>query len=104
MPSVYEVAGQPGPINWSPSDEATEVLQNVRFILGTIAGTVPLARSLGISGAVIDAPMTKAKSLLMTSVYRGIRRNEPRADVAEIYVDDVDGTTGQIVPRVKIKL
>jgi len=103
VPSV-DVTYQPGPINWDPATEDEEIQQNVRFILGTPAGTVPLARSIGIDGNVVDAPVSKARAMLMTAVYRGIKRNEPRARVAEIYIDQVDVNTGGIRPRVKISI
>jgi hypothetical protein len=102
--SVYELTGAATEINWSPATETEEIIQNVRFILGAIAGSVPLARGVGISGDVVDAPMSKARALLMTSVFRGIRINEPRASVVEIYVDEVDGNDGRIRPRVKIRI
>ena len=104
MPSSYEVTATPLVIDWSPATEQDEILQNVRFILGTFAGTVPLARDMGTRGDAVDAPATKARALLMTAVVRAIQRNEPRARVVEIYVDDVDAINGQLSPRVRIAI
>lgn len=104
MPSEFEVTATPLVIDWSPATELDEILQNVRFILGTFAGTVPLARGMGTAADAVDAPASKARALLMTSVLRAIQRNEPRARVVEIYVDDVDALNGQLSPRVRIAI
>jgi phage baseplate assembly protein W len=104
VPSVYDVTATALTIDWAPSDKTTEVLQNVRFILGTVAGTVPLARGMGVSADAIDAPSSKARALLMTSALRSIQRNEPRARVVEIHLEDDDALDGQITPRVRISV
>lgn len=104
MASVFEVDGAPLTINWAPATERDEILQNVRSLLSSVAGTIPLARGVGISADVVDAPMSKAKATLMTATYRAITRNEPRARVLAIYVDEVDPNSGRIVPRVKIAI
>jgi phage baseplate assembly protein W len=59
---------------------------------------------MGTRGDAVDAPATKARALLMTSVVRAIQRNEPRARVVEIYIDDVDAINGQLSPRVRIAI
>jgi phage baseplate assembly protein W len=91
-------------IDWAPSSVEAEVLQNVRFILASFAGAVPLARSLGLSASAVDAPASKARALLMTATLRAIQRNEPRARVVELYVDDLDAIGGQFSPRVRIEI
>lgn len=104
MPLVIDVSTLSLTIDWAPATEEAEILQNVRFILGSIAGTIPLARGVGISHSAVDGPASKARALLMTSVLRNIQNNEPRARVVELYVDDVDAISGQFSPRVRIEI
>jgi len=104
VPLVYDVTATALAINWSPANTTEEILQNVRFILGTAVGSVPIARTLGIETNFIDAPTSKAKALLMTSVLRAIQRNEPRARVVEIYIEDNNALDGQLAPRVRIAI
>jgi len=104
VPSDYDVTATPLVIDWTPATEEAEILQNVRFILGTVAGSAPLARSMGIGMDAVDAPASKARALLMTSVLRAIQRNEPRARVTELYLEDNGALGGQFTPRVRIAI
>ena len=103
MPSV-DLTATPLVIEWAPATEQAEILQNVRFILGSVAGNVPLARGMGIDTAAVDAPASKARALLMTSVLRAVQRNEPRARVVELYLEDNGALNGQFTPRVRIEI
>jgi len=102
--SSVELTATPLVIDWAPATEQAEILQNVRFILGSVAGTVPLARGMGIDNAAVDAPASKARALLMTSVLRAVQRNESRARVVEINLDDSNALNGQFSPRVRIEI
>lgn len=104
MPSEFDVSATAFEIGWAPSTEAEEILQNVRFILATIKGTVPLTRSLGIDRTAIDGPASKARALLMTSVLRALQAYEPRATVKELYIDDLDALDGKFSPRVRVEI
>jgi phage baseplate assembly protein W len=103
MPSHEVTSADAWEINWAPATEAEEVLQNVRFIIGVAAASVPLARGLGL-GAVGDAPMNQARAILMTDLVRSIQAFEPRATVREINFDPSDVLDGQLRPRVRIEI
>lgn len=60
-----------------------EILQNVRMILGTIEGTVPLDRRFGITGDIIDSPTNRIDKLNQ-EVFEKIEKYEPRAKVTSI--------------------
>ena len=49
-------------VDFSPQDEITEILQNVRTIMATTKGSVPLDRDFGVSADYVDKPMAKAKA------------------------------------------
>ncbi len=70
-------------INWNPT-EAEEVVQNVRFLLATAPGTVPLSRAMGTPQDVIDTPMSAAAARLQADVIRAVRTYEPRVKVKRV--------------------
>lgn len=100
----FDVSSTDLVIDWSPPTVAAEIVQNVRFILGTFAGTIPLIRNVGIDSSAVDAPSSKARAKLMTSTLRAIQRGEPRAKVLELYVDDNEAISGKFLPRVRIEI
>ena len=85
-------------INFAPGTEVEEILQNVRTILTTCVGTVPLARDFGTSREYIDKPIPVARSLMQTAVIDAIEEFEPRATVESVTFDEsttdaMDGIT-----------
>ena len=50
-------------VNFAPKTEVEEILQNVRTILATRLGTVPLHRGFGVTWEHIDKPLHVAKML-----------------------------------------
>lgn len=75
-------------INFSPNTETEEILQNVRTILKTRVGTVPLDRDFGISWDYIDQPTPVARALFQEAVIDAILEYEPRASVVSVNLDD----------------
>ena len=80
-----------------------EVMQNVRTILGTRKGTVPLDRSFGIDFSFLDDPLPLAQARLKTEVFQQIRKYEPRAILREINFSG-NPLEGQLYPNVKIEV
>lgn len=79
-----------------------EILQNIRMILGTIKGTVPLDRRFGISDDIIDKP-TNRTDRLNQEVFESIERNEPRAKVVSI-TTKTDNSNGKVSIVVGVKI
>lgn len=93
-------------VNFAPETEALEILQNVRTILRTRIGTVPLDRSFGITWEHIDKPLPVAKMLMQVAVIDAIAEFEPRAEVksVEFEEDTEDAMQGVLRPRVVISI
>ena len=91
-----------GGINLMPASEVEEIYQNVRTIVTTIKGTVPLDREFGIDGAVVDLPINVAKAKLTNEIFRAIRRYEPRAVIESISFKGED--TGRLIPIVGVSI
>ena len=70
-------------VNWSPTP-AEEVVQNVRTLLATAPGTVPLARAMGTPQDVIDQPQNAVGARLQADVIKAVRLYEPRAEIKSV--------------------
>jgi len=93
-----------GAVDFAPKTEIEEILQNVRTILNTRIGSVPLDRDFGISWDMVDAPVNVAKSQLMVAVIDAITEYEPRAKVQEVKFEDSDAVEGVLKPVVIISI
>lgn len=93
-------------VNFSPASEAEEVIQNVRTIISTVIGSVPLDRDFGLSWKYIDKPIQVSKMLFHADVINALELYEPRAVVTAIEYGDstLDLMDGSIHPRIKIRL
>ena len=100
---IYEVTPKdPTAINISPKTEAEEIIQNVRTILATQKGTIPVDREFGLDGTVIDLPINLAKARLTNDIFQAIKRYEPRVSIERI--DFTGDVSGKVVPKVVITL
>jgi phage baseplate assembly protein W len=70
-------------INWSP-DAVQEVVQNVRTLLVTDVGSVPLSRAMGTPQDTVDTPESAAGARLQADVIKAVRTYEPRVAVADV--------------------
>ena len=86
---------------WQPTTEAEEIVQNVRTILTTRRGSVPLDRAFGIDTVLIDLPVTAIKGRLTTEIIEAVERFEPRVEVKEVKFAG-DAAEGAVYPVVKV--
>lgn len=80
-----------GDINFYPETVAEEVVQNVRCIVSTIAGSVPLDRAFGVAWDALDKPIPLARALMQAAVFDAVRQYEPRAVIQSVTWDDTPG-------------
>ena len=90
-------------VDFAPGTTTAEILQNVRTILNTRLGTVPLARGFGISWEHVDMPIQAAKSVMQGVVIDAIEEFEPRARVDKVTFDG-DGADGILRPTVIVSI
>lgn len=98
----FEVSFSEG-VNFAPSSEAEEVIQNVRTILKTRIGSVPFAREFGITWEHLDKPVPVAKSIMQSIIVDAVADYEPRAKVEKVIFTG-DGIDGILTPRVIISI
>lgn len=99
----YEVSVKdPEIIDIAPKNDVNEILQNVRTILATTKGTIPLDREFGIDSSVIDMPTMQAQAHLTNEIFQAIRRYEPRVSIDNITFDGE--ISGKLIPKVVITI
>jgi len=83
-----------------------EIIQNVKIILTTPVGTVPLDRDFGVSWMFIDQPTPKAIAEAKVEIVEKVERYEPRVKVTEVSFITAprDAEEGRLFPRVRIAL
>jgi len=68
-----------------PENEIEEVLQNIRTIISTYKGTVPLMRDFGIDPNFVDNLQTESfKQKMKNEIIQQLQRFEPRIKVEKI--------------------
>ena len=79
-------------IDFFPATEFAEIQQNVKTIVTTPQGSVPLDREFGIDTSFLDAPANIAPTLMLTAIIEAVPKFESRATVKEVLFDgDVNG-------------
>jgi phage baseplate assembly protein W len=81
----------------------SEIMQNVRTVLTTPRGTVPLDRDFGISFEFLDSPINITRAKAEQEIFLKLRKYEPRAILKQI-MWETDATSGQISPSVKVEV
>jgi phage baseplate assembly protein W len=82
-----------------PKSLEEEVHQNIRFLLDTQKGSVPLNREFGISLDLLDNPTPAAKQKLIAEIITAIEKWEPRAKVTNVSFEETP--QGKLKPQVK---
>lgn len=77
-----------GAVDFAPANETAEILQNVRTILTTLIGSVPMYRVFGLDWELIDIPYPVARALVQSAVIEAIESYEPRARVESVTFDE----------------
>lgn len=94
-------------IDFAPDSTVKEILQNVRTILDTVVGAVPLERNIGVSWDYVGKPLPVAMDLLRVAVKNAITEQEPRARIVSIKFEEIENDVefaeqGILKPRVRI--
>ena len=102
MELTYDVTAGAGPLTLAPRTELEEILQNIRVIVSTMKGSVPLDRAFGINPDVVDMPILQAKARVTEEIIRAIRTYEPRARINKVgFAGNPDG---RLIPKVNVTI
>jgi len=90
----------------APAAAAEEIAQNVRMILTTPKGSVPLDRDFGLDFDVVDRPTPRARALMGVEIVRQVGRYEPRARVVSVDWREAaeEAMDGRLIPVVRIEV
>lgn len=91
-------------VNFAPQSLQIEVVQNVRTLLATRAGSVPMDRDFGLSWATLDGPVNMVRARINAEVVRKIQRYEPRARVISVTYEGSEAMAGVVRPKVYIEV
>lgn len=93
-------------VNFAPETEVVEILQNVRTILATRKGAVPLDRDFVLSWQYLDAPTAVAQMQMKSEIIDAIETYEPRAKVksVEFKSSQTDSLDGILKPVVTVSI
>ena len=91
-------------VTLSEDDAVTNVLQNVKMILSTRKGEIPMMRDFGLSMDFLDRPIPAAKALLLQEISEAVEQFEPRATVVDISFDAGASTDGVLRPVVTVEV
>ena len=81
---MYRVTSDLAEINFMPQTELEEIIQNVKTILTTVQGEVPLDRKLGVDANILDLPISIAQAKITAAIVKAINEFEPRARVKQV--------------------
>lgn len=100
------VSGDRQDIIIHPGSLEAEVTQNIRMILTTVKGTLPLDRNFGLSPRIIDAPIERAKALAVKEIHEQVNRYEPRACIVQAGFsgDSATSLDGRLWPWVIVRI
>jgi phage baseplate assembly protein W len=100
---MIEVTGAAAPLVLGATG-LEEIIQNVRLILTTTKGSVPLDREFGLTNIFLDQPTPLAKTAALPEIIAAVEEYEPRVKVTGISWAQSDEIDGVLVPRVRIKV
>lgn len=98
---IYSVTGNLRSIDFGAAG-VNEILQNVAFILGTVAFSCPLNRDFAYSPD-LDSPYPVAIARTRARLVEAIQTYEPRAEVTEVEFTG-DPLNGHLTPMVKVRI
>jgi phage baseplate assembly protein W len=99
---MVEVESLPGDIAYGLTG-ISEIMQNVRTILTTRRGTVPLDRNFGISFEFLDSPINITRAKAEQEIFQQLKKYEPRAILKQI-IWETDVMAGHILPSVRVEI
>lgn len=89
-----------------PETELEEVIQNVKTILMTVKGEVPLDRDFGTDRKILDLPISVVTAKITAAIVEAVNKFEPRARVTRVTYEQTQEETldGILKPVAEIEL
>lgn len=78
--------------------------QEIRTVLATRKGSVPLDRDFGLSWEFVDKPMTEAMPYMVAEIGQQLERFVPRIRVRDISFTSAEPVEGVLQPTVTVEI
>ena len=78
--------------------------QEIRTVLATRKGSVPLDRDFGLSWDYVDLPMTEAMPYMVAEIGQQLEKYVPRIRVRDISFTSDDPVEGSLIPSVTVEI
>jgi phage baseplate assembly protein W len=85
---MADTANAESAINLGKMPEHEQIMQNVRMILSTRRGSVPLYREFGLPMEFLDRPAIAARPMIIAEISEAISTFEPRAKVVSVTFEE----------------
>lgn len=99
--SIYIVSANTDTLQFGELDTVSSILQNIRVLLSTPKGSVPLYRDFGVDMDFVDLPLPAAEQRARVALKESIEQWESRVTVKSISFSRADGT---LVPTVEVEI
>ena len=94
-----------GNLEYWENETVRSVIRNIKIILSTQRGTVPMYRDFGVDmGAFLDYPVPEAEIRMIAPIREAIEEWEPRATVKNITFQHTTGVFGRTIPCVEVEI
>lgn len=106
----YQITVEPGRPNavnglsLGRTETADAILRNVRVILSTRKGSVPLYRDFGVSWEALDKPLPVAQTMLIPEIREAIETWEPRASFVDVAFARDPSAPGTLFAIVEVEI
>lgn len=97
-------AGDLSALHLNETDTVAAVLQNIKIILTTQRGSVPMYRDFGIPMDFLDQPMPVAKAKMIAAVREAVEKWEPRAKVLSMAFREDASQPGKLIPALEVEI
>ena len=103
MSTIVDITDDLGEVDFSPGGTFKEVMQNVKTILTTRKGSVPMDREFGIDGAMVDMPIAAAQAKMTAEIVAAVQKYEPRVKVVSVQYDGKE-MEGRLGTKVRVRI
>lgn len=100
---VVDITAELDTVDMAPADTMTEIMQNVKTILTTPKGTVPLFREFGLDTTMVDDPLPVAQAKYTAQIIETVQKYEPRAIVTKVIYSGNE-KDGVLKAKVRVKI
>ena len=101
--NILDITANLEGVDFAPKTELLEIIQNVKTIITTVMGSIPLDRDIGVDISVLDNPVPSV-ARLTSSIIDAVERYEPRVKVVKVvYKGDAEGGIVRPIVRVAIR-